>query len=192
MHRVVSFAIVGPHELEVGFEDGVVRRINFLPVLEGELFGPLKDLDVFNQVALSPEGYTLLWPNGADFDPATLHDWPEIEAEFVEMAQSWGRRVNTATDLSRHSAKRDGGLDTGYRLGRHLPWPHFPTESPSIHTNAGAGPACGDCASASPTSWIYLPPACRLRKSLRSCLTWRSRTSRRAYGSPAAASIAAA
>ena len=36
MHRVVSFAIVGPHELEVGFEDGVVRRINFLPVLEGE------------------------------------------------------------------------------------------------------------------------------------------------------------
>ena len=51
MHRVVSFAIVGPHELEVGFEDGVVRRINFLPVLEGELFGPLKDLSVFNQVA---------------------------------------------------------------------------------------------------------------------------------------------
>ncbi len=24
MHRVVSFAIVGPHELEIGFEDGVV------------------------------------------------------------------------------------------------------------------------------------------------------------------------
>ena len=35
MHRVVSFAIVGPRELEVGFEDGIVRRINFLPVLEG-------------------------------------------------------------------------------------------------------------------------------------------------------------
>lgn len=80
MHRVASFAIVGPHELEVGFEDGVVRRINFLPVLEGELFGPLKDLDVFNSVTISPEGYTLLWPNGADFDPATLHDWPEVEA----------------------------------------------------------------------------------------------------------------
>lgn len=40
MHRVVSFAIVGPHELEVGFEDGVVRRINFLPVLEGEGLSP--------------------------------------------------------------------------------------------------------------------------------------------------------
>jgi len=73
MHRVVSFAIVGPHELEVGFEDGVVRRINFLPVLEGGLFGPLKDLSVFNQMALSPEGYTLVWPNGADLDPDVLY-----------------------------------------------------------------------------------------------------------------------
>ncbi len=66
--------------------------------LRGELFGPLKDLDVFNQVALSPEGYTLLWPNGADFDPATLHDWPEVEAEFVQMAQSWATDSKTATD----------------------------------------------------------------------------------------------
>ena len=65
MHRVVSFAIVGPHELEIGFEDGVVRRIDFLPVLEGQLFGPLKDLTMFNAVSMSPEGYTLIWPNGA-------------------------------------------------------------------------------------------------------------------------------
>ena len=89
MHRVVSFSIVGPHELEIGFEDGVVRRINFLPVLEGQLFGPLKDLTMFNAVSMSPEGYTLIWPNGADFDPATLHDWPELEAELVQMARSW-------------------------------------------------------------------------------------------------------
>jgi hypothetical protein len=89
MYRVVSFSIVGPHELEVAFDDGLVRRINFLPVLGGELFGPLKDLDVFNGVRLDPEGYTLVWPNGADFDPATLHDWPEIEADFVDLARSW-------------------------------------------------------------------------------------------------------
>jgi hypothetical protein len=92
MHRVVSFSIVGPHELNVAFEDGVVRRINFLPVLEGELFGPLKDLNMFNAVTLDSEGYTLVWPNGADFDPATLPDWPEVEAEFVQMARSWARR----------------------------------------------------------------------------------------------------
>ena len=93
MHRVVSFAIAGPHELEVRFEDEVVRRINFLPVLEGPLFSPLKDLAVFNAVSLSPDAYTLVWPNGADFDPATLHDWPEVEAEFIQMAQSWGPQI---------------------------------------------------------------------------------------------------
>lgn len=92
MHRVTAFSIVGPHELEITFEDGLVRRINFLQVLEGELFAPLKDLEVFNQVQLDSEGYTLVWPNGADFDPTTLHDWPEAEAEFVRMARSWARQ----------------------------------------------------------------------------------------------------
>ena len=98
MHRVVSFAIAGPHELEVVFEDGVVRRIKFLPVLEGELFGPLKDLNIFNAVSLSDDAYTLVWPNGADFDPATLHDWPEVEGEFIQMAQSWATDSKTAAD----------------------------------------------------------------------------------------------
>ena len=91
MHRVTAFSIVGPHQLEITFEDGLVRRINFLPVLEGELFGALKDLEVCNQVQLDSEGYTLVWPNGADFNPATLHDWPEVEADFVTMARSWAR-----------------------------------------------------------------------------------------------------
>lgn len=92
MHRVTAFSIVGPYELEIVFEDGLVRRIDFSPVLEGELFGPLKDLSVFNEVRLDAEGYTLVWPNGADFDPATLHDWPELADEFARMARSWARQ----------------------------------------------------------------------------------------------------
>jgi len=92
MHRVVSFSIVGAYELEVAFEDGVTRRINFLPVLQGELFGPLKDLAMFNAVEIDQDGYTLVWPNGADFDPATLHDWPQLEAEFIELARTWASR----------------------------------------------------------------------------------------------------
>ena len=89
MHRVVSFSIVGPYQLEVTFEDGLVRIINFLPVLEGALFGPLKDRSVFEEVKLDSEGYTLVWPNGADFDPATLHDWPEVESEMIARAREW-------------------------------------------------------------------------------------------------------
>jgi hypothetical protein len=31
----------------------------------------------------------LVWPNEADFDPATLHDWGEVGKAMIEMAQSW-------------------------------------------------------------------------------------------------------
>ncbi|MDQ2899086.1 MAG: hypothetical protein M3Y07_04705 [Acidobacteriota bacterium] len=34
---------------------------------------------MFNQVHIDPEVNTLVWPNGADFDPATLHDWQDHE-----------------------------------------------------------------------------------------------------------------
>ena len=58
----------------VTFTDGTVQRINVRPVLRGAVFGPLQDLATFNAVTLDSEVGTLVWPNGADFDPATLHD----------------------------------------------------------------------------------------------------------------------
>jgi hypothetical protein len=75
--RVQSFQIVAPFTLRVLFDDATEQVICFEPMLAGELFGPLRDLQVFNQVKLDLEVHTLVWPNGADFDPATLHDWPQ-------------------------------------------------------------------------------------------------------------------
>jgi hypothetical protein len=31
----------------------------------------------------------LVWPNGADFDPAMLHDWPKLEEALIARAQKW-------------------------------------------------------------------------------------------------------
>ena len=89
VHRVKTFEIVGPYRLRIEFGDGSVQTIDFRPVLEGELYSPLRDLNEFNAVALDREIHTLVWPNGADFDPATLHDWPDHEAAMVALARRW-------------------------------------------------------------------------------------------------------
>ncbi len=92
IHRVREFRIVGDHVLAVTFDDGTEQTIDFRPVLAGKLFGPLRDLDLFNQVAIDPEVHTLVWPNGADFDPATLHDWPEHIEALTARARQWERQ----------------------------------------------------------------------------------------------------
>ncbi|MBI3935165.1 MAG: DUF2442 domain-containing protein [Acidobacteria bacterium] len=89
IHRVEGFEIVGPFRLRVRFEDSTEQTVDFQPVLAGELYGPLKDLSLFNQVQIDPEVHTLVWPNGADFDPATLHDWPEHVEFLTARARQW-------------------------------------------------------------------------------------------------------
>ena len=89
IYRVQSVKVAAPFTLQLRFDDGVERRIDFSPILAGGLYGPLRDVTLFNRVRLDPEVHTVMWPNGADFDPATLHDWPSHEAAFRELAQRW-------------------------------------------------------------------------------------------------------
>ena len=91
IYRVESVLIVGPYTLRVGFDDGAEQTIDFRPVLEGDLYGPLRDRELFDQVRIDPEVHTLTWPNGADFDPATLHDWPELLPAMKARVQRWER-----------------------------------------------------------------------------------------------------
>ncbi len=94
IHRVTHFSIVGPYTLSVAFADGTEQRIDFEPVLHGALYGPLRDLATFNAVRLDAEVGTLVWPNDADFDPATLHDWPQMIEELATRAQAWDADAN--------------------------------------------------------------------------------------------------
>jgi hypothetical protein len=89
IYRVTQFAIVGPYKLLVRFDDQSEQTIDFRPVLAGEIYRPLIDPEVFSQVRLDTEVHTLVWPNGADFDPATLHDWPQLEDALIERARRW-------------------------------------------------------------------------------------------------------
>jgi hypothetical protein len=89
IYRVESFEIIGPYKLLVKFDDDVEQTIDFQPILAGELYGPLRNLGMFNRVKIDPEAHTLVWPNGADFDPASLHDWPEHITAMKFCAKSW-------------------------------------------------------------------------------------------------------
>lgn len=89
IYRVRSFEIVAAYTLAVRFDDDTEQTINFQTVLVGELYGPLRNLEIFNKVRIDPEVETLVWPTGADFDPATLHDWPVEGPAFEELARRW-------------------------------------------------------------------------------------------------------
>ena len=89
IYQVTSVESVDAYTLRVGFDDRTSQIIDFRPVLQGELYEPLRDPDAFAQVHIDPEVHTLVWPNGADFDPATLHDWAKYEEDMVTMAGGW-------------------------------------------------------------------------------------------------------
>jgi hypothetical protein len=113
-YRVTSFEIVGPFVLKVGFDDHTARVIDFRPVLEGEMYGSLKDRSTFNQVRLDSEVGTLVWPNGADFDPATLHDWPDYQVEMTDRAKGWADEWTRERQvLSVAEARTDYGKNGG-------------------------------------------------------------------------------
>ena len=86
--RVVAFEKVAPFTLRVRFDDNTSQVIDFQPVLKGDLYSPLRDSSVFNQVHIDREVHTLVWPNGADFDPGMLHDWPESGEALKRLAEN--------------------------------------------------------------------------------------------------------
>ena len=92
IYEVRSVRQTGAFSLELQFDDGLVREIDFESMLEGEIYGALRDPGLFAQASIDPHARTIVWPNGADFDPAILHDWPEHETAFVNAARSWNQQ----------------------------------------------------------------------------------------------------
>ena len=79
--HVTQIKVVGPYSLELTFSDGVTRRVNLRRELYGPIFEPLRDPAYFAQAQL--EGYTVAWPNGADFAPDFLYS---LEPESISPA----------------------------------------------------------------------------------------------------------
>lgn len=95
LYDIVDAEALGPYRIRVVFDDGLEREIDLEPVLYGRTLGPLRDAALFAQMRLDPEARTVVWPNGADFDPEMLHNWDEYKDEFAAAA----RELASATTL---------------------------------------------------------------------------------------------
>ena len=83
LYDVTDFELLGEYTVRVVFDDNLEHVIDLEPVLYGEMYAPLRDVEFFRQVQLDPEVKTLVWPNGADFDPYVLHEWPRVVDDLV-------------------------------------------------------------------------------------------------------------
>lgn len=66
IYTIADFEVIAPYTLRFRFNENSVKTIKFWPMLRGELYGPLRDPDFFNQVRLDTEAGTLVWPNEVD------------------------------------------------------------------------------------------------------------------------------
>jgi len=58
----------------IRFNDGAEGEMDLEPELEGEVFGPLRDKELFRRFRVDPEIETLVWENGADLAPEFLYE----------------------------------------------------------------------------------------------------------------------
>lgn len=76
MEEIVHVTEVWPagvHRLRLGFDDGTVGELDFSDEDWSGVFSPLSDPEFFARVELDDELGTIVWPNGADIAPETLH-----------------------------------------------------------------------------------------------------------------------
>ena len=71
---VVGVAVIGPHQLRLLFDDGMVGDIDFSSWQWSGILEPLRDPSFFAQVRVDPEAATIVWPNGIDMAPEPLYE----------------------------------------------------------------------------------------------------------------------
>ena len=68
---VIDAEYRGNYVINVRFNDGTIKDIDFSNWLTGGIFEELKDIKKFKKFFI--EGMTITWPNGADVAPETLY-----------------------------------------------------------------------------------------------------------------------
>ncbi len=85
---VTKAKYVKDYLIEVRFNDGTKKIINFEDWLSGPVFKPLKNKNYFKKFFV--DGPTVAWPNGADIAPETLYEAAAVEFESKQKLRRAG------------------------------------------------------------------------------------------------------
>jgi uncharacterized protein DUF2442 len=87
IHDIVDVEVKSEYGLRVTFDDGAVREVSLEGQLDGPVFEPLRDPELFGQVTVDRESGTVTWPTGADLDPIVIYEGlPPLNARTVRRA----------------------------------------------------------------------------------------------------------
>jgi hypothetical protein len=68
------------YTLWLRFNDGAEGEVDLGTELDGEVFEPLKNIELFRRFKVDPDLQTIVWENGADLAPEFLYEHLKILA----------------------------------------------------------------------------------------------------------------
>lgn len=71
--HIARVVYLGDYRLRLTFDTGVVKEVDLADELYGEVFLPLRDIELFRQVQVNDDTGTIEWPTGADLAPEYLY-----------------------------------------------------------------------------------------------------------------------
>lgn len=70
--KVVSAKAIDAHTLLIGFDNQETKQYDINPLLDKEMFAPLKDLHLFKKVQVEQGGYAVSWNKEIDISEYEL------------------------------------------------------------------------------------------------------------------------
>ena len=125
--RVTDARAAGGHRVWLRFTDGVEGTADLSDLLDGPVFGPLRDPARFAQLRLDPP-FTISWPNGADIAPEALYE--RVQATGGVAKRNWTQLFDAAMRDAAAQCAAMPELSRFYGIIIRMSWnehgaPHF-------------------------------------------------------------------
>lgn len=120
--KVVNVRHVRDHVLWLEFSDGLTGEVNLADELSGEMFALLRDPAAFAKARV--DYGTVVWPNGVDWAPESLHDQVRAAKGLPPRSYDDERRARLAYLLAMPEISRFFGIVIRMLPSEHAP-PHF-------------------------------------------------------------------